>query len=194
MMNRFSPSFVSTLIVKPLRYFFANYAGDDLKYDDDPKQTKIDIASVNNFFKIEIQEKPRISVDRGSFAIVKSGLSDSLAEGKAMSETLGLRDEVHFVMINGEAQIIIDAKSEGTCELITDMVSHFLVWTKPYLCNSQGFKSFADPLSVSPCSIAKEDNEILRTTITIPYTFEELWSVKNDALKLKDAIFTFRNS
>lgn len=192
-MNRFSPSFIAALIIRPLRYFFSQYqapdGGVDLQYNDDPKQTKIDISSINNYNKETIQEKPRILVDRGAFSIEGVGLSDNLAEGLPVSQTLGLTDRTNMVLIKGEARIIIEARNEGTCELITDMVSHYLVWTQPFLCDSQGFKEFALPLQVSACSPTKEDTELLQSVITIPYVMEELWTVKNDALKLNN-LFT----
>jgi hypothetical protein len=187
-MSRFSPNFVSMIIVKPLRYFFTNYAGPDLKYSEDPKETKIDISSVNNYNKIELQEKPRILVDRGGYQISNTGLSDNMAEALPMDVTFGLDKRTNMVFINGQASITIEARNEGTCELVTDMVSHFLVWTKPYICNSQGFKNFAVPMSVSPCTPSKEDTEIFQVVISVPYLMEELWQVQNDALKINGFI------
>jgi hypothetical protein len=182
---RFSPILVSNLIILPLRYFFSHYAGSDLKYDSDPATSKIEIGSVNDFNKIEIQAKPRVMVNRGSYSITKTGLTDSMAEGETMNETKGLRDERNMVFINGSASVMIESMNEGTGELVTDMVSHFLVWCKPFICNTQGFKDFASPLTVSDPQVGREDKEIFQTTISVPYMMEEHWNVKTDALKLK---------
>ncbi len=189
-MMRFSPNFVSTLVVKPLRYFFTNYAGETLKYSEDPTETKIDISSINNFHKIALQEKPRILVDRGPYSIADTGLSDNMAEAKSKVETFGLSDVKNMVFISGMMAITVEARNEGTCELIADMVSHFIVWSKPFICNSQGFKKFGTPMSISPCSISKEDTEIFQVVITIPYMMEELWQTKDDAIKIGGFIQT----
>jgi hypothetical protein len=185
MMNRFSPSFVSTLLVKPLRYFFENYAGSDYRYSDDPKETKIEIASANNYFRLPLQEQPRIIVDRGDFVINGVGLSDNLAESDGTKANLGLTNRTNFVLISGTAQITVQSRNEGTCELITDMVSHFFIWSRPLICDTQGFKQFAQPVSVSRCQQTKDDTEVLENTISFPWMMEEAWTVRDDALKLK---------
>ena len=187
-MMRFSPNFVSTLIIKPLQYFFANYAPAAYKYSDDPKETKIDISSINNYNKIAIQEKPRILVDRGDYLITNSGLSDSMAEAKPKSISFGLDPRTNMIFVNGTSKILIEARNEGTCELIADMVSHFIVWTRPYICDSQGFKNFALPMGVSSCNPSKEDTEIFQVTIQAPYLIEELWQVSDDSIKINGFI------
>lgn len=191
-MPRFSPNLIATSIVLPLRHFFGNVQNPTIMYDDDPKKTKIEISAINNFFKIPIQEKPRISVDRGPVQITGVGLADNMAEQTPLSQTLGLTHKVNLVRITGEASVIIDARSEGVCELITDMVSHFLAWTSPILCDSIGFQQFALPMQISPCAITKVDEiETFQTTISIPYSMDERWQVDNDALKIKDMLLTF---
>jgi len=187
---RFSPLLISNLIVKPLRYFFSNYAGEDFLYDSDPKKTKIEIGSINDFHKIAIQEKPRILVNRGSFRYNGVGLDDNLAQGKSMFQTKGLQDKANMVLVQGEASVIVEARQEGTVELLADMVGHFLIWTRPFLCNTQGFKHFALPQTVSEPTLGKEDKEIFQVTIQVPYMMEEQWNVKSDALKLNEFFLT----
>lgn len=189
-MMRFSPNFVSTLVIKPLRYFFTNYAGEKFKYSEDPAETKIDISSVNNFHKVALQDKPRILVDRGTYQISNTGLSDNMSEAKTKAETFGLENTTNMVLINGVVTITIEARQEGTCELLADMVSHFLVWSKPFICDSQGFKNFAVPMTVSSCNVTKEDTEVFQVVISSPYLMEESWQTKNDALKIGGFIQT----
>lgn len=183
---RFSPSLISSILIYPLRVFFANYSGPDLKYDLDPKNSKIEIDSLNNLNKEAIQPKPRILVNRGTYNIDRVGMSNNLAEGKSPLETKGLKDNVNMVLITGQAQIMIEARHEGTMELITDMVSHFLVWSRPAICNTQGFKEFAMPMAVSDPRLSKEDREIFQTVISIPYVMEEHWKVNDDAIKINN--------
>jgi hypothetical protein len=191
---RFSPLLISNLIIQPIRYFFSYYAGTDFKYDSDEKITKIDIGAVNDFNKIALGIKPRILINRGTFEIRSTGLDDSMAEAKTMNQTKGLVDKKNMVLINGAASIIVEAHNEGSVELLTDMVSHFLIWTKPFICNTQGFKNFATPMTVSEPKVTKEDTEYFQTTITVPYMVEEVWQVKSDALKLKDFFITLAGS
>lgn len=183
---RFSPTLLTSLLLYPLRVFFANYAGEDLKYDIDEKTSKIEIDSLNNINKQAIQFKPRILVNRGSYTVDRVGLSNSLAEGQSPIQTKGLQNNINMVMITGQAQIMIEARSEGTLELMTDMVSHFLVWSRPAICNTQGFKEFATPLNVSDPRLAKESREIFQVLISVPYVMEEQWNVKDDALKINN--------
>lgn len=183
---RFSPNFIEALLIKPLWYFFANYAGDDLQYDEDEKKSKIEISSINDFHKKPVQQKPRIIVDRGSYVIDGSGLSDNLAEAPSLYATKGLNQKKNFILIRGQAKIIVEARQQGLCELVTDMVSHFYIWSKPYICNSQGIKNFGIPMMVSSCMVDKDDTEIFRVAIDVPYIFEEAWMVDEDAIKLKN--------
>lgn len=181
---RFSPILVGHLIIEPLRYFFHNYPNESLYWDEDPKKSKMEIGAFYSYYKLKIQEKPRILVSRGTYTISGTGLTDDLATGKSVFETKGLNNLTNMVMIDGMANILIEGRHEGTVELLGDMVTHFLVWSKPYICESQGFKKFAIPMQVTPPQANKEDAEILQININIPYYMEEQWNVKSDALKL----------
>lgn len=187
-MVSFSPILVSKLIILPLRYFFSNYTKDyELLWDENEKTGTIEIGHMNDFHKVPIQHKPRILVGRGDYSINKTGLSDNFVEQpKPIPGMPNLpTDRINMVFINGNAQIIIEAKNQGTCELITDMVSHFITWSRPILCDSQGFKEFGLPMSVSECSPDKEDTDKFKVMINIPYMMEEEWTVRQDALQLK---------
>lgn len=181
---RFSPNFLETLIIRPLRYFFSTYGGTDLKYDDDTNKSGIEIGSVNDFHKTPLDFKPRIIVDRGPYSVNIPGLSDGMAERKSVVELQGLDNRKNMVFYAGTLSVTVDASQQGTCELITDMVTHFLVWSKPFLCDSQGFKSFANPLSVSRCTVARDDKEYFQVVILVPWQMEELWRVNQDAVKI----------
>jgi hypothetical protein len=191
---RFSPLLVSNSIIQPLRYFFSNYAGADFKYNLDEKITKIEIGAVNDFNKIPVGVKPRVLVNRGTFQIRSTGLDDSQATAKSTLETKGLTDKKNMVFIFGEASVLIESFHEGSVELLTDMVTHFLVWSKPFLCNTQGFKNFATPMTVTEPKVSKEETEVFQTIITVPYMMEEHWQVKSDALKLKDFFITLAST
>lgn len=182
---RFSPAYSTTMIVLPLRMFYTHNVPADITWSDDPKESKIEIASINDYNKVVLQAKPRILVSRGQYNVSSTGLTDNLAEAKSLLETRGLEDKTNMIFIQGYSQIIIDARSEGLCERLADITSHFLAWTAPMLCNTLGFKSFATNMSVGPCTPGKEDTEIFSCTINVPWTKEEHWKVANSGADLK---------
>lgn len=191
---QFSTGIIAPLIIQPLRYFFSTYTKEsNIYWDPDEKKRTMEIGESFDFNKIPIHEKPRVIVTRGEYSLAKVSLSDSLAEGKPFSETRGLKDYSHFLMYNGVASILIEARNKGTCELLTDMVSHFIAWTRPVLCDSQGFKEFGLPMGVSDCMNAPGedvDQPKFQVRISIPWTREEHWKMRNDGVELKKVIQT----
>lgn len=189
---QFSNLIVTPLIVEPLRYYFSKYAKPtNLYWDDDEKQRTLEIGDVYDFNKIPFGQTPRILVDRGSYSIQKVGLDDNLAEGKSLGATHGLKDRVNMLIYQGTANVTVEARNKGTCELLADMVSHFIAWTRPTLCNSQGWKEFGLPMSVSPCVPVNGedvDNQRFQVAIQLPWIREEHWTVRDDGPGLK-AVF-----
>lgn len=185
----FSPVDLSSLIRDPLCYFFSVYGGPSkFFWDPDEKKRTVEIEFLNNLHKITYNERPRILIDRGGYQVGKTGLTDNLATAKPFSETKGLTDRMNFIMYSGQAQVIVEAVQQGSCEILTDMVQHFLLWTKPYLCETQAFKDFAYPMTVGSCELdaAAEGKEKFRNTISVPWMREERWIVKNDSVKIKE--------
>jgi hypothetical protein len=185
---QFNPLVVPTLILTPLRYYFSTYTSKQkLVYNDDPNLRTMDIDFTNNLNDISLGDRPRILVDRGSYQINKTGLSDNMASGKPFSETRGLEDRINFVLYEGTATLVIEARQMGVCELLTDMATHFIVWSRPLICDSQGFKEFGLPMSVSNCQLLpnSEDDEKFQVNISFPYIKEERWKVRNDGVLLK---------
>ena len=193
----FSPVNLSALILEPLRYFFATYTDPSTFFwDPDEKKRTIELEYMNNLHKIPFNERPRILVDRGTYSVSKMSLTDNMSSAKTMNETHGLKDIENFVMYQGQAQIIIETTQLGSCEIVTDMAQHFILWSRPYLCSTQGFKDFASPLVVSSCELdgSSEGKEKFRSTISVPWMREERWSVKNDSIKIKNFILNFQTS
>lgn len=185
---RFSPLLVSSLIVEPLRYFFSQFPKREgqLFWDPDEKIRTIDVGTVNDFHTIGRQIKPRVLVNRGNYTISKSGLTDNLAQAKGIRELQGRSERTNLVWINGVAQIIIETTQEGTCELITDMVTHFVAGTRPFLMNECGFKDFGLDMGVSSCDVeGTEDTEKFKVVLSVPYSYEDSWMVTFDAIKFK---------
>ncbi len=187
----FSGGFLASLVIAALRYFFQTY-GQDLAWNSDPTKSGIEIDTVNNFHDVTIGPKPRILIDRGQYGMSSSGLTDNMAEQKNVGLTKGLTDRINFVLYTGQIDIYIQSRQEGTCERVTDLAQHFLVWSAPYLCNTQGFKQFAKSIVVGPCTPSSEDVEIFQVQISTPWVKEESWRVFNDGITIKgiDLLFS----
>ena len=104
------------------------------------------------------------------------------------SRDLGATNEIRFLMAYGQAQILIEARNEGTCEKVLELTENFLAWSAPLIASTQGFKQFALPLSVSPCTPSREDLEIFQCSLGLPWIKESQFIVTTDGLNLKEAI------
>lgn len=186
----FSPAFLSALIIEPLRYLYANYSPEELTWSPDEKTSMIEIDTINNFNKKPIQAKPRILLGRGQYSINPTGLTDNLAQSPDSRTLLGLKKNTNFFLIQGVSQILIEARNEGTCEKLVDITTHFLSWMTPIISDYQGFKMFGLPMSVSSCTLGREDTEIFQCTINLPWAKEEMWKVENDGVDLKNFLLT----
>lgn len=184
---QFSPLLVTSSILEPLRYYFSTYGqSGGLVWDPDEKKRTLEISDIYDFNKIAFQERPRLLVNRGSYSINKVGLSDNLAEGITLAEGNGLRKDTNMLMYTGTASLIIEARNKGTCELLTDMATHFIAWSRGPICDSQGFKNFGDTLSVSACEATQDqDDSTFQVTVQIPYIKEEHWVMRDDGILLK---------
>lgn len=184
--TKFSPLTIHFAILEPLRYLFSKVPPEHLRYCEDVKETKIVIDSVNNHHSDnETQGKPRILLNRGSFSVSKTGLTDNLAEATPIGETKGLKDAVNMVFVNGQSILTIEATEEGTVELLADMVRTFIVWSRPHICNTFRFKEFGLPLHVSEPQQLSEDVEKFKVDVSVPWSVEDLWTLKDDAIQLK---------
>ena len=192
----FSPILISTLVIEPLRYFFSEY-GDSSKliWNPDEKKRTVDIGHMYDFYKIPMEERPRILVDRGGFRTNKVGITDNLAEQKSLIENQGLKDRINMQMYSGTASILVEARQMGTCETLANMALHFLAWARPTICSTQGFKEFGGEVSVSPCVITeKENTEKFQIQMQFPWIREEHWRVKDDGIILKNILLKINNA
>lgn len=183
---------VAPLIIEPLRYFFSNYsASTNLIWDPDEKKRTIEIGESYDYNKVALQEKPRITVTRGSYLVSKIGLTDNLAEATSMNLTGGTKDFRNMVIYKGDATISIEARNKGTCELLADMASHFLIWTRPVLCDTQGWKEFGLPMAISDIAMVQDEDQGVpkfQINMSVPWIKEEQWNFKTDGITLKKII------
>lgn len=188
----FNSGIIVPLIIQPLRYHFSVYTKDlNLIWDEDEKKRTIEIGEAYDFNRVALQMIPRITVSRGGFGVSKVGVSDNLAQSQAFSATGGRKNSINMVFYQGAASITIEARNKGTCELVTDLVTHFTVWTRPILCDSQGWKEFGLPLNVSDIQTVQDEDPGIpkfQVNIQVPWIKEEHWRVKTDAVVLKEII------
>lgn len=172
----FNPSYLPSIIIHALRYFYTNYSTPDLKWSEDSTRTNLVIDEIDNFNLKELQALPRILVSRGQYQIIPTSLTDNLAESKTPKELGGNLNQKRFLNIEGVSQILIEASYKGTVEKIVDMTSHFLSWASPIIANEHMFKKFGLPMAVSPCTPNRDDVEIFQCTINIPWNKEEIFT------------------
>lgn len=186
---QFYNGIIAPLIIVPLRYYFSTYTKDsNLIWDPDEKKRTLDIGESFDFNKVSVQEKPRVVVTRGAYSVAGVGLSNNLAEQVSFSSTGGKKDSTHMVMYQGTATVTIEARNKGACELLADMVSHFIIWTRPVLCDSQGWKEFGMPLSVSDAAMIQDEDPNVpkfQINMSLPWQKEEHWRHRNDGVILK---------
>lgn len=189
---QFSIGLVAPTIIQTLRYFFSSYGKNaNFIWNADENKRTLDIYEGYDINRTPLQEKPRIVIMRGGFNIGKTGISDNLAIGKPVKDTKGNKDSTNMVFYQGVASITIEARNKGTCELLTDMAVHFLLWSRPIICDAHGWKEFGMPMSVSECiGLVDEDPKETKyqTQIQIPWIKEEQWRVQTDGPELKKVL------
>lgn len=193
---QFSNGIIAPLILQPLRYHFSTATLPfNLRWDEDEKLRTIDIGETFDFNAVPLQLKPRVVVSRGGYSITKTGLSDNLAEAPAMKDTFGNQNRTNMVFYQGNASVIIQARNKGTCEIVADMVSHFLIWTRPTLCDVLGFKEFGLPSGVSDCELVQDEDPNVpkfQIQLSVPWIKEEHWQLKTDGGRLKSMLLSIK--
>lgn len=191
-MSKVTPILVGKMILEPIRDFFRNGAPEPFRWDPDAKKSKIDISMVNDAHKEEVDHGMQILVDRGGFRIDKTGISDNLADQQSFHVSKGSMYRENLLLCRGDALVIVKARNEGNTEVLTDMVMHVLLWSRPHICDILGFKEFALPMTVSQPTPGKVDTEMFQVQISIPYILEERWFQQNEGLRIRDVLMTMK--
>ena len=182
--------FLVPLVLNPLKYYFSHYTeGTNFVWDKDEKVRTLNIIESFDFNATPLQEKSRIIVDRSALLVQKIGLNDNLAEAERFFNTGGKKNNVYFLLYRGAITIRVDARTKGACEVLANLVTRFIIWTRPLLCNGQGFKEFGLPLSVSDVIVTEEEAAgipLFQILINVPIIKEELWELNNDGIILKN--------
>jgi hypothetical protein len=195
--STFSIGAVAQAIIVPLRYYFSTYSlGANFVWNEDERLRTMDIFESQDLNRIPLGEKPRVVVTRGGFSAAGTGLSNNLATGVSFGAKKGDQYNQNMAMYQGQATVLIEARTKGACELLSDMVTHFIIWSQPLLCDTQGWKQFGLPLSVSDCNItAGEDPGIVKfqVQVNVPWLKEERWLARTDGPELKKLLLEVTN-
>lgn len=180
-------------IVDSLRAFFLEVGPSaNLTWDPDPKKRILDIRDSYDQNSTGVQDLPRIIVSRGPVTTDKSGINSNFAQETPFTVRKGDKSLVRFGIYSGSASIVIEAANKGSCEQIADMVTHFIVWTWPELCDTYGWKEFGMPFQIGECVASSEDPNITKYTIQIlvPWMIEEAWQLSTLSPLLKKINYT----
>lgn len=201
--STFNLGMIAPTIIQPLRYFFSNPdSGTNLIWSEDPSLRTIDIQESFQTNSTPPVGSPRILVSRGGFmgGRLQGGISHNLAhENSPFSVRRGDADSTQICFYAGNASVSIEARSKGVCELITDMTLHFLIWSRPTICEAGGWSEFGDVIQVSDCQGISGDQEgsggeIFRASLSVPWKKEERWIRKTSNPELKEVILNITPS
>lgn len=188
----FNPPMVASVIRDTLRFLFETGAPDRLKYNREPKQSEVVISlTLDDTTEDAEQSKPRILIDRGPYTASGIGITDSMTTGlRTGIASQSIRDEF-MNMIGGSCSIKIIAYNKGVCEELAYLVMTFLVWSRPMITNTLGFKNLASPLSASPLMQDRDDKDKFVIELNVPYMTEMRWMSEELGTKLKGFLLEF---
>ena len=180
----YNPLFVVSMIRDMLREMYVEYGGDNFKWDEDPRTSKITIGTVNDIHSNErIQQFPRILIQRGSSQLHSQFITNNLESTTGLGVNTG-DTEYYRQDVEGSINIIIESRQEGTCEEIAENTRKFLCWSKPFIETKFGFQAFGKIMQISECMMDQEDVEKFKISINIPYIIEDRWQKTDNLIRL----------
>ncbi len=206
--NQSNPFYFSPLehyynLRSPLVYFFSSYQpakSINLTYSEVEAESQLLITSIDNYYEIKANEKPRILIDRGAYRYDTLGIDNSLWESKGPYANNGSNDSTKILGVTGTSSLKIHARNQGTCDALTDMVSHFYAWTAPLMASTFGYLRFGQPgIEVSSLAALDTSREgdsptTFEVTLTIPWTKQELFNFSQAGVKLKSCFLNVNGS
>lgn len=185
----YSPLYTVTFIKDLLRQMYYEYGGTAYAWNEDERKSKIIINTVNDTtHQGRAQQLPRILIQRGPTEVHSQFINNNTerVEGGGISAggTEYFRQDV-----SGYLNLIIEARNEGTCEEISEFTRRFICWSKPFIEAQFGFQAFAKQLTVSECSMDREDTEKFKISISIPYIIEDRWQMTGDLTRLNHIFY-----
>lgn len=182
----FNAPMVASCLRDTLRFLFELSAPDRLKYNSEPKDSKIAInLSFDHHPDSDLEKRPNITVNRGGYSSRPVGVTDSMVEGYRDPKTGQLTKKSYLNLIEGQVVLRVTAWEMGVCEELAFLAQTYIMWSRPYITNSLGFKNIAAPIMVSPVAMDRDDKTKFIIEITIPYTTEMAWMDERVGVKIK---------
>ncbi|CAL9985992.1 hypothetical protein VPHD148_0286 [Vibrio phage D148] len=181
----YSPLHTVTFIRDLMRQMFYEYGGPDLSWNEDPRKSKVMIGTINdNNTEERIQQFPRVLIQRGPTFLQSQFISNNLNNVTGGVGVSSGDKEIYRQDVNGSITILIEARNEGTCEEIGELLRRFLCWSKPFIETQFGFQAFGKQINLSQCDMDREDAEKFKININIPYIIEDKWQKTGDLVRL----------
>jgi len=188
----FNPPMVASVIRDSLRFLFETGAPDRLKYNREPKQSEVVISlTLDDTAEEAEQSKPRILIDRGPYTASGIGITDSMTTGLSSGQASKSIHDEFMNLVSGNCSIKIIAYNKGVCEELAYLTMTFLVWSRPMITNTLGFKNLASPVSASPLMQDKDDKDKFVIELNVPYMTEMRWMSEELGTKLKGFLLEF---
>lgn len=186
MARNFTPLTTVSMFRDSLRVWFAQNGGADLAWDEDPKQSKITIGTVNDPYQRDPNQRmPRILCKRGPVqqSVQFINNSEEVVTGTQQNPTKHSRMD-----ISGTINVVIEADQEGLCEALGEAVRRFVTRNRPMFEEEFGFQRFGAQIAISECDQEGEDKEKFKIQVQIPYIVEDRWNYTPDAILLKKIV------
>ena len=182
----FTPLTTVSMFRDSLRVWFSQNGGPDLSWDEDPKQSKIQIGTVNDpFMRDPIQKMPRILCKRGAVqqSVQFINNSEEVISGTQQNPTKHSRMD-----ITGSISVIIESDQEGQCEALGEAIRRFVTRNRLMFEEQFGFQRFGWQIVLSECDQDQEDKEKFKIQVQIPYIVEDRWNYTPDSILLKKIV------
>lgn len=182
----FTPLTTVSMFRDSLRIWFAQNGGPDLSWDEDVKQSKIWIGTVNDPFTREPnQQMPRILLKRGAVqqSVQFINNSEEVITGTQQNPTKHSRMD-----LQGSVTVVVESDNEGTCEALGEAIRRFVTRNRPMFEEEFGFQRFGHTVVISECDQSDEDKEKFKIQVQIPYIVEDRWKYTPDTILLKRII------
>lgn len=186
----FTPLTTVSMFRDCLRAWFTQNGGPDLTWDEDPKQSKIWIGTVNDPYSREANQRiPRILLQRGPVrqSVQFINNSEELVSGTPQQPKKHARMD-----IQGSVSVVVETDQEGSCEMLGEAIRRFITRNRLMFEEQFGFQRFGWDISISECDQAEEDKEKFKIQVQIPYIVEDRWNYTPDAILLKKIVGNVR--
>lgn len=181
----------SAIFLTILRRFFKYSIGEQLPqwcWDEDPLTTKLVIELSQNYKLEEVQKRPAIYIQRGTFTtrrLVFGDMAKPEHQTRTKEPTNYDKVDLYSKEVQGTISINAYALEGGEAEAIANLIFECFVTQEQLLEREFKYKWLGD-VSIGPIGVLEEDRTIYNVQITIsPVIYDFVWSNKVQGPLLK---------